>query len=557
MFSRASLKYAPCATIRYTLAYPPSRKPSPGNQILHYTVKQRVARIEAANLAPLLKGSMVGLEKESLRVNSEGTIAQTPHPVAFGSALAHPYITTDYSEALLEFITPPFHEAGEALGFLRDLQQFVYNRMESELLWATSMPCVVGGEEGIPIAHYGSSNAGMMKTVYRRGLGYRYGRVMQVIAGVHMNYSFSDAFWQALQQLEGDDRTLQDYISDRYFDLLRNLLRVGWLIPYLFGASPAVCKSFLQGKPSSLESFDEYTYYEPYATSLRMGDIGYQNNKENEVGIKANYDSLADYVESLSCAINTASPEYEKIGVKVDGEYRQLNANILQIENEYYSTVRPKQLLQGYEKPSLALKRRGVRYLELRSLDVNAFDPLGINESQLHFIEALLLYCLLADSPPITPQERVEIDQNEMLAAHRGREPGLTLKRCGKAITLQQWALELCEGMEAVCDLLDSNTTKRPYHQALARQRRAVENPDLTPSARMLAEMRNGKESFFELARRKSLEHQWYFAELPIDREREQMLTELAERSLQKQRAIEASDSVDFDTFLQQYAAQG
>ncbi|MCW8973894.1 MAG: glutamate--cysteine ligase, partial [Gammaproteobacteria bacterium] len=253
---------------------------------MHYTVKQRVARIEAANLAPLLKGSMVGLEKESLRVNSEGKIAQTPHPAVFGSALTHPYITTDYSEALLEFITPPFHQMNEALSFLRDLQQFVYNRLENEVLWATSMPCVVGGEEGIPIAAYGSSNAGLMKTVYRRGLGYRYGRVMQVIAGVHMNFSFSEAFWQALQQLEGDDGTLQDYISDRYFDLVRNLLRVGWLIPYLFGASPAVCKSFLQGKQSRLELYDEFTYYEPYATSLRMGDIGYQNNKENEVGIK-------------------------------------------------------------------------------------------------------------------------------------------------------------------------------------------------------------------------------------------------------------------------------
>lgn len=523
---------------------------------MHYTVKQRVARIEAANLAPLLKGSMVGLEKESLRVNSEGKIAQTAHPKALGSALTHPYITTDYSEALLEFITPPFHEMCEAQSFLRDLQQFVYNRLDEEVLWSTSMPCVVAGEAGIPIAAYGNSNAGMMKTVYRRGLGNRYGRVMQVIAGVHFNYSFSDAFWQALQQLEGDDRNLQDYISERYFDLLRNLLRVGWLIPYLFGASPAVCKSFLNGKQNKLESFDEFTYYEPYATSLRMGDIGYQNNKENEVGIKANYDSLADYVDSLSCAINTPSPEYEAIGVKVDGEYRQLNANILQIENEYYSTVRPKQLLQGYEKPSLALKKRGVRYLELRSLDVNAFDPLGINESQLHFIEALLLYCLLSDSPPITPQERIEIDQNEMLAAHRGREPGLQLKRCGKDITLQQWAREICDGMEAVCELLDSNTTRHPYRQALARQRRAVDNPNLTPSARMLAEMRSGGETFFEFARRKSLEHQWYFAELPIEPERERMLTELAERSLQKQREIEAADTLGFDQFLEEYARQ-
>ena len=516
-------------------------------------VDKRVQRIAASNLAPLLKGSMIGLEKESLRVNSDGKIAQTPHPQALGAALTHPYITTDYSEALLEFITPPFHRAAEALNFLRDLQQFVYHHLDDELLWATSMPCVLSGEEGIPIARYGQSNAGMMKTIYRRGLGHRYGRVMQVIAGVHFNYSYSDAFWQALQQLEGDARPLQDYISSRYFDLIRNLLRLGWLIPYLFGASPAVCKSFLGGQSTSLESLDTYTYYERYATSLRMGDIGYQNNKENETGIKANYDSLQAYVESLRCAINTPCPEYQKIGVKVAGEYRQLNANILQIENEYYSTVRPKQLLQQMEKPTTALQRRGVRYIELRSLDVNAFDPLGINENQMLFIEALLLYCLLADSPPISALERVEIDQNEMLVAHRGREPGLQLMRQGEPVCLKEWALAVTEAMGPVSRLLDSNSRGQAYQQALARQRRVVENPELTPSARMLAEMRHSGESFFELARRKSLEHQWYFAELPLMAEKEQMLNEQARRSLQRQAEIEASDSLGLDAYLAAY----
>ncbi len=521
------------------------------------SVEQRVQRFAASKLTPLLKGSMIGVEKESLRVNSDGKIAQTPHPQQFGSALTHPYITTDYSEALLEFITPPFHRSGEALRFLRDLQQFVYNRMDHELLWSTSMPCVVSGEGGIPIAQYGPSNAGMMKSIYRQGLGHRYGRVMQVIAGVHFNYSYSDAFWQALQQLEGDERSLQDYVSARYFDLIRNLLRLGWLIPYLFGASPAVCKSFLGGRESELESFDEYTYYEPYATSLRMGDIGYQNNKENETGIKADYDSLAAYVESLQCAISTPCPDYQKIGVKVDGEYRQLNANILQIENEYYSTVRPKQLLQGMEKPTTALQRRGVRYIELRSLDVNAFDPLGINEHQMQFIESLMLYCLLADSPPISPLERVEIDQNEMLVAHRGREPGLKLMRRGEALPLRDWAAAICREMEPVCRLLDANFSEQPYQQALARQQRVVANPALSPSARVLAEMRSGGESFFEFARRKSLEHQWYFAELPVAEEQEQMLSELAQRSWLRQQEIEASDKLSLDDYLAAYFKEG
>ncbi|HKJ10690.1 MAG TPA: glutamate--cysteine ligase, partial [Gammaproteobacteria bacterium] len=218
--------------------------------------ERRLAGVINSGNKALLKGSNIGLEKESLRVSPEGNIAQTRHPSALGAALTHPYITTDYSEALVEFITPPFGDLGRSLAFLRDTQKFVYDNLVDEILWATSMPCVVAGETSIPIAQYGTSNAGMMKTVYRRGLGHRYGRVMQVIAGVHFNFSFPETFWPAFQELEGDRRPLKDFISDSYFALIRNLQRVGWLIPYLFGASPAVCKSFLGGRPTSLHEFN-------------------------------------------------------------------------------------------------------------------------------------------------------------------------------------------------------------------------------------------------------------------------------------------------------------
>ncbi len=518
--------------------------------------QQLVSRLAEAGIGPLLRQGRIGLEKECLRVNAEGKIAQTPHPEALGAPLTHPYITTDYSEALLELITPPCDSGGEALDFLREVQHFVYKRLDDELLWSTSMPCVIPGESSIPLARYGRSNAGQMKTVYRRGLGHRYGRTMQVIAGVHFNYSFSEAFWLALQQFEGDERPLQEYISARYFDLLRNMLRIGWLVPYLFGASPAVCKSFVGGEEGRLDSFDEFTFYEPYATSLRMGDIGYQNNKENENGIKANYDSLDKYVESLESAIETPCPEYEKIGVKVDGKYRQLNTNILQIENEYYSTVRPKQLLNGNEKPIRALKREGVRYIELRSLDVNGFEPLGINESQLQFLETLMFYCLLRPSPPISVLERREIDYNELETAHRGREPGLNLMRCGSATPLRDWALEVCEAMALYAGLLDGDDAARPYSEAVAQQREAVLNPELTPSARMLAQMRANKESFFAFAQRQSQAHQHYFSELPVSAEQQGMLQQEAIKSTARLQEIEAADELDFDSYLQAYFAQ-
>ncbi|MGW8311190.1 MAG: glutamate--cysteine ligase [Thiogranum sp.] len=523
---------------------------------MYSRLKQRLDRLIGLGHSRLMRNSAIGVEKETLRVNREGGIAQTPHPRALGSALTHPYITTDYSEALTELITPPFQDIRQVLDFLRDVQQFVYQRLDREYLWATSMPCVVAGETSIPVARYGGSNAGKMKHVYRVGLGYRYGRVMQVIAGVHFNYSFPPDFWTVYSELEGNRLPMQDYISESYMALIRNLQRFGWLIPYLFGASPAICKSFLGGAPTTLQEFNENTYYEPYATSLRMGDIGYQNNKENEYGIKASYDSLTSYIDSLTCAINTPCAEYEKIGVLVDGEYRQLNANILQIENEYYSTIRPKQVLKGNEKPTLALKRRGIAYVELRSLDVNAFDPLGINERQLYFLECFLLFCLLHDSPVVGADERRAIDDNELRAAHRGRDPDLKLVRGHDSVYLREWASELLEEMHAVCELLDQGVSGAPYCAALDEQLRKVRDPELTPSARMLNEMRERGEGFYHFARRMSEIHQHFFNNLPLSETREQYFTELAVKSREDQQALEAADEMSFSAYLQRYFAQ-
>ncbi|HQU16472.1 MAG: glutamate--cysteine ligase [Chromatiales bacterium 21-64-14] len=518
--------------------------------------KDFLGRLAGVGSQRLLRAGKVGIEKETLRVSPDGKITQTPHPQALGAALTHPHITTDYSEALLEFVTPAFTDISEVLGFLRDTQQFVYAQLRDEILWATSMPCVVAGETSIPIARYGSSNAGTMKTVYRRGLGHRYGRVMQVIAGVHFNYSFNDALWPVLQELEGDRRAPHVFSSERYFGVLRNLQRLGWLVPYLFGASPAVCKSFLGGKPTTLAEFNTTTYYEPFGTSLRMGDIGYQNNKETETGIKANYDGLEAYIQSLEHAISTPWPAYEKIGVVVNGQYEQLNPNLLQIENEYYSTVRPKQLLNGNEKPIHALRSRGVRYVELRSLDVNAFDPLGVHEDQLRFLEALMVFCLIQDSPRIDARERREIDYNELAAAHRGRDPDLQLQRGGREVTLRDWASEVCESMEAVCALLDGDRDDRPYAASLEIQRRAVQEPQRTPAARMLAELRTTGEGFYDFARRMSLEHQRYFSSLPVDEDRFRWFRELGARSHAEQATMEAADEIPFGEYLRRYFAQ-
>lgn len=512
-------------------------------------------RLQNASQANLLIGGLKGIEKESLRVNRDGQIAHTPHPTGLGSALTHPNITTDYSEALLELRTPPFAAIDETLEFLAQLHGFVYTQINNELLWGTSMPCALGGDSSIPIAWYGKSNVGTMKHVYRRGLAYRYGRAMQAIAGVHFNYSMAAAFWPVFQKIEGNTQPLQDFISESYFCLIRNFQRLGWLIPYLFGTSPAVCRSFLQDeRPAGFAYYDPGTYYKPYATSLRMSDIGYKN--DTQASLKITYDNLAGYVSSLTRAIETSYPAYEEIGVVVDGEYRQLNTNILQIENEYYSFIRPKQIARSGEKPTLALKRRGVQYVEVRALDVDIFEPTGVSEGQLRFLEVFLVFCLLQESQPISAVEQKEFEYNQRMVADYGRDPSLTLQRRGGQQSLREWATEICNVMRPIAEIFDSGERNQPYVSALKAQLEIISDSERTPSARVLAEMWKNKESFSHFGLAMSLQHERHFKEHPLPPEQLQRFSAIAEQSLKKQQQIENADDISFEEYLRRYFAQ-
>jgi glutamate--cysteine ligase len=429
----------------------------------------------------------------------------------------------------------------------------VYRHLGEELLWATSMPCAIKRDEDIPLARYGESHVGRMKTVYRNGLGLRYGRMMQAISGVHFNYSFPLPFWEAYAATRASHRHDAAFISASYFELLRNYRRHGWLVLYLFGVSPVVCKSFLRGRDVTLADLTPGTAYEPYATSLRMSDVGYRNR--NQAGLAVSVNSLDEYIRDLSRAISTPHPPYEALGVKVNGEYRQLNANILQIENEYYSFIRPKRVARSGERPTKALQRAGVEYVEVRALDVSAFDPVGVNQNKLRFLEAFLALCLLKDSPPIDDSEQGRLDANHVTVARRGREPGLTLWRDGRDAPMQAWASELLDSMAGICEILDRGDATRPYTQALGLQAAKVADPARTPSARLLAEL-SGGESFFDLALRMSAEHKAYFLELyPPNEERLKEFATEAQESLRAQRAIEAGDRGTFEAYLQRYFA--
>src|SRR5271155_164893 len=516
--------------------------------------ERRVAGLINSGERGVLRGGRKGVEKESLRVTPAGEISQAPHPRSLGAPLTNEHITTDFSEALIELVTPPFRESWELLQYLCDIHQFVYRHLDEQLLWSTSMPASFAGDANIPLAQFGRSNVGKMKTVYRHGLGMRYGRTMQAISGVHFNYSFPTDFWEALEAINQSKLPRQDFVSDQYFGVLRNYRRFGWLVLYLFGTSPAVSKGFFAGREISLPALDADTVYEPYGTSLRMSDIGYRN--KNQATLRVSVNSVDEYVRDLSEAISTPYPPYEKIGVKVNGVYQQLNANILQIENEYYSFIRPKRIARSGERPTKALHRAGVEYVEVRALDVSAFDPVGVNQNKLRFLEAFLALCLLRESAPISRGEQQALDANHLLVARRGREPNLKLNREGRDIPMTLWAGELLDAMQGLCEMLDHGESERPYTLALEQQRAKIDDVERTPSARLLAEMRQTGESFFQLALRMSNLHKDYFLGLyPPNESRLSEFAAQAKESHRAQRNIEAKDDTDFDTYLKRYLA--
>jgi glutamate--cysteine ligase len=518
--------------------------------------ERRLSGLVNARERGVLTGGLKGVERESLRITPDGRISQTPHPPALGSALTHAHITTDYSEALIELVTPPFPSTWELQQYLCDVHQFVYSELGEELLWATSMPCGIKDDGEIPIAVYGGSNIGRMKHVYRVGLGLRYGRMMQAISGVHFNYSFPERLWPVLEAVAATKLRGQAMVDDAYFALLRNYRRYGWLILFLFGVSPAMCRSFFAGRevPAGLESRGGGTLVAPYATSLRMSDLGYRN--KSQAGVYVSVNSLEEYVRDLSRLISTPNPEYEAQGVEVDGEWRQLNANLLQIENEYYSFIRPKRVAFSGERPTKALLRAGVQYVEMRSLDVGAYDPVGVNQRKLLFLEAFAALCLLRESAPLSHELSDRYEANHVLVAGRGREPGLVLWNEAGPIQLTDWAGEILDQMQGICELLDTGDASKSYSAALAFQRAKLADFAELPSARLLDEMRRQDMSFFDVALWISRMHRDYFRELyPPNPGRLAELREEAAASLEEQRAIEARDTLPFGEFVARYTA--
>lgn len=516
-------------------------------------LQQRLQQIKNSPVAKTLTSLQCGIEKEGLRVGLRGRVSHEDHPKALGSSLTHGSITTDYSEALLEYITPVFQGPAPALKYMQELHSFSASQLQNigEYVWPASMPCYLDGEDDIRIADFGSSNTGQLKHTYRVGLAWRYGKIMQSIAGLHFNFSPQDNFWPAYQQLLGDEQALWDFRSSQYFGLIRNFRRHSWVLLYLFGASPALDASFVKGRDVDLIKGVDNTLIGPYATSLRMSDLGYNNKVQSVLSLCFN--DLENYAKSLEHAISTPLSQYETMGVKVDGQYRQLNANLLQIENEYYSDIRPKRVARPGQKPVHALKEGGVEYVEVRNIDLNPLLPLGIDEPQSHFINVFLTWCLFSNSPIISAQECDLIGTNQALVVRQGRKPGLMLETCSGPEQLQDLGLGIIKNLRLVAQIMPE---KDAVLEAIEMMEARIKDASLTPSAQVLEAMEKGglshQQFVFELAKT----HQTYHLQQGLSLQRRQELNDETQHSVAAQQRIETEQTENFDDFLANYLAQ-
>jgi glutamate--cysteine ligase len=375
---------------------------------------------------------------------------------------------------------------------------------------------------------------------------------MQAIAGTHFNSSLPPAFWPEYREHLQSSLDARAFQSGSLMGLVRNYRRCGWLLTYLYGASPAFCKSFRPQGHQRLESLNSSTWYAPYSTSLRVSDMGYRNSTQARLNVPVN--SLDEYLAGLAMALTTGDPRYAAMGVLVDGDYRQLNANVLQLENEYYSSIRPK---PASKSPRLiaALRSSGVAYVEVRTLDLNPFAPIGVSLEQTRFVEALLLYCLLGASPPITTAEQAEIDQRELAVAWEGRKPGLQLPHQGGTLPLRDAALEILDALAAIAPLLDAGTGV--YGRVIDTARDAVLDPEETLSARVLDALGGGRRSFFDWAFELAGSQRELFLRHEFAPGRFEELRAVAAESLAVAAAREAAPEPPFARYLADLLASG
>jgi len=303
---------------------------------------------------PYLLKARYGIEKESHRVDLSGNLAKTDHPKSITLKDDHPYIQRDFSETQMELITPVTDTLEDLFNSLAAIHDVAYRSMnENEMLWPLSMPPQLPEkEEDIVIAKLENSE----NVRYRQTLSQSYGRRKQMVSGIHFNFEFGEELIQALFSSQSKIKDYQQFKADIYLKVTRNYLHYRWFVTYFYGASPQSEKNF----------FEEDSLNGP-VRSIRGSKYGYANSDD----VQVSYSSIRNYLSDLSFLVQRG---------------------FLSEEKEFYAPVR----LRGGNRVS-DLENYGVRYIELRNIDLNPFEIYGISYEQAEFLHLFLLYLLWKD----------------------------------------------------------------------------------------------------------------------------------------------------------------
>ncbi|MGL4819900.1 MAG: bifunctional glutamate--cysteine ligase GshA/glutathione synthetase GshB [Bacilli bacterium] len=370
----------------------------------------------------ILRGNF-GLEREMLRCNSRGELARTPHPRVFGEKLCHPYITTDFSESQIELVTPVFPTPQEAHTFLHLLYNIVAEEIGDELLWGQSMPCALPPEQEIPLASFCDCADGKEARAYREQLFAKYGGIQQLISGVHYNFSFDAAWVDVLYAAHGNGQDRQAFQDALYLKMVRRYLTDRWLFVYLFGSASAVHESFKEACVSRLTRVGKESYSNEGALSYRNSVCGYRNHEE----------LFPDYstVDAYSARIR----EWIK-----DGEIAS--------EKELYAHVR----LKGSDHTLHSLETSGIHHIEIRSIDLNPFDPAGVANIDLEFLQLYLLMAVVTEEEQWGTDEewQKEAAHNQMMIALFGGKEGFEVLYNGESLQKSVRAAQIFAKIETI-----------------------------------------------------------------------------------------------------------
>ncbi len=392
------------------------------------TVKQI---IQETDINEAFYQAVFGIEKEGLRVTSNGQLALTKHPQEFGNRNFHPYIQTDFSESQLELITPPLPSVQESYDWMAALHDVALQTIPlDESIWPISMPMVLPDESMIPIAKLDNKE----DVKYREVLTHKYGKKKQMISGVHYNFELDDQLILRLYENQTDISDKDSFKSMIYLKLTKNFLRYRWLLTYLLGASPTVDDSF----------FTDQEIPQDYVRSIRSSHYGYVNQSE----VSVSFNSIEDYVQSLQDMVKKG---------------------YLSEEKEFYSAVR----FRGAHKAE-ELLTKGISYLELRSFDLNPFDPLGMSKKTMEFVHLFCLYMIWIDETATMDEIEIGEDMNGLTAMENPEEKS----------KFQEEGLELLEQMEK---MLQSTNGSKSAYSCIQEARKQMVDPKLTIAARMIS----------------------------------------------------------------------